>query len=242
MGAKRSVVITGSSSGIGEACVRRLASSGWRVIAGVRTDADGVRLVEQTPGDVEPVLLDVTEPDHIADLAARLGDSPLSALVNNAGIAVSMPVEFLPLAEMRRQLEVNLFGQVAVTQALLPSLRRARGRIVNIGSIAGKSALPFLGAYAASKHAMEAISDTLRVELEPFGVQVTVVEPGTIGTPIWSKGAENFQRIIGEVPGEISSLYGARMQAFRAAAGAAGRRGAPADDVARVVEHALDAR
>ena len=121
------------------------------MIAGVRTDADGVRLVDQTPGDVEPVLLDVTEPDQIADLASRFGNTPLSALVNNAGIAVSMPVEFIPLAELRRQLEVNLIGQVAVTQALLPGLRNARGRIVNIGSIAGKSALPFLGAYAASK-------------------------------------------------------------------------------------------
>jgi NAD(P)-dependent dehydrogenase (short-subunit alcohol dehydrogenase family) len=242
MDAKRSVVITGSSSGIGEACVRRLATSGWRVIAGVHTEAGIARLVEQFPGHVEPVLLDVTEPRQIADLAARLGGAPLSALVNNAGVAVSLPVEFLPLAELRRQLEVNLVGHVAVTQALLPSLRRAHGRIVNVGSIAGKSALPFLGAYAASKHGIEAISDALRVELEPFGVQVTVVEPGTIATPIWAKGAENFQRIIGEIPAEITSLYGERMNAFRAAARAAGRRGAPADDVARVVEQALEAK
>jgi NAD(P)-dependent dehydrogenase (short-subunit alcohol dehydrogenase family) len=242
MDTERSVVITGSSSGIGAACVRRLASSGWHVIAGVRSEVDGGRLVDEIPGDIEPVLLDVTQPGDITELSLRLGDAPLSALVNNAGIAVSMPVEFLPLAELRRQLEVNLVGQVAVTQALLPNLRSAHGRLVNIGSIAGKSALPFLGAYAASKHALEAISDSLRLELEQFGVQVTIVEPGTIATPIWAKGAENLQRIIGEASDEITPLYGERMQAFRAAARAAGRRGAPADDVARVIEHALDAK
>jgi NAD(P)-dependent dehydrogenase (short-subunit alcohol dehydrogenase family) len=238
----RRAVVTGSSSGIGEACVRRLAASGWQVIAGVRSGADGEGLVDRIPGEVEPVILDVTDEPQIAELARRLRDAPLAALVNNAGIALSMPLEFLPLAEFRRQIEVNVVGQVAVTRALLPSLRLARGRIVYIGSIAGRSALPMLSAYAASKHAIEAVTDALRLELEPFGIQVTVIEPGTIATPIWSKGAEQFRRIAPDLPPEIETLYGERMRAFRAAAAAAGRRGAPADDVARLVARVLDAR
>jgi NAD(P)-dependent dehydrogenase (short-subunit alcohol dehydrogenase family) len=240
--AGRRVVVTGSSSGIGEACVRRLAASGWEVFAGVRSLADGERLVGEIPGRVTPMLLDVTDEIQIAALVDRLSDLPLSALVNNAGIALSMPLEFLPLAELRRQLEVNVVGQIAVTRALLPSLRRGRGRIVFIGSIAGRSALPFLGAYAASKHAIEGVADSLRLELAPFGVQVTVVEPGTIATPIWSKGAENFNRVIAQAPDEVDALYGAPMRAFRSAAAAAGRRGAPAAQVAKVVERLLEAR
>jgi NAD(P)-dependent dehydrogenase (short-subunit alcohol dehydrogenase family) len=134
---------------------------------------------------------------------------------------------------------VNLVGQVAVTQALLPNLRSARGRIVNVGSIAGRSALPFLGAYAASKHALEAVTDALRVELRPFGISVTVVEPGTIATPIWRKGGELFQQLAAEMPEELGELYGERIAAFREAAAAAGLRAEPADNVAIVVERAL---
>src|SRR5581483_3387516 len=151
-----------------------------------------------------PVTLDVTDDGSIA--AVRVDE--LHALVNNAGVAVSMPIEFLPLDELRRQLEVNVVGQVAVTQAFLPALRSTRGRIVNVGSIAGRSALPFLGAYAASKHALEAITDALRVELQPFGIHVAIVEPGTIATPIWQKGAATFQRLIAGVPAEVTELYG----------------------------------
>jgi NAD(P)-dependent dehydrogenase (short-subunit alcohol dehydrogenase family) len=162
--------------------------------------------------------------------------------VNNAGVAVSMPLEFLPLAELRRQLEVNLVGQVAVTQAFLPHLRTARGRIVNVGSIAGHSALPFLGAYAASKHALEAVTDALRVELQPFGIEVVIVEPGTIATPMWRKGAEGFQELATGMPDDLERLYGERMQAFRRAATAAAQRGEPADNVAEVVERALNAK
>jgi len=236
------VLVTGASSGIGEACALRLSRAGWRVLAGVRTGADGERLREQGGELVEPVTLDVTDAGQVAAAAAAFGDGVLNGLVNNAGIAVSMPLEFLPLEELRRQFEVNVVGQVAVTQAFLPHLRRGRGRIVNVGSIAGRSALPFLGAYAASKHALEAVTDALRIELHPFGIEVAIVEPGTIATPIWRKGGETFQRLLAGLPADVTTLYGERMAAFRDAAAAAGRRGEPADEVAKVVEHALTAR
>lgn len=233
----RRVLVTGASSGIGEAAALRLARAHWHVLAGVRTPADADRLRAER---IEPVTIDVTEPATIAAVAARLGDEPLHGLVNNAGTALAMPLEFLPLEQLRGQLEVNLVGHVAVTQALLPNLRAARGRIVNVGSIAGRSALPFLGAYAASKHALEAVTDVLRVELRPFGIEVTVIEPGTIATPIWRKGGDRFQELAADLPTELGVLYGGRMAAFRRAAAAAGRRAEPADVVAVVVELALN--
>jgi NAD(P)-dependent dehydrogenase (short-subunit alcohol dehydrogenase family) len=231
-----SVLVTGASSGIGAACVERLARVGWHVLAGVRTAEDAERLRGQ---GVEPIMIDVVNAGSIEAAAKRI--DVLDALVNNAGIAVSMPVEFLPLEELRHQLEVNVVGQVAVTQAFLPHLRAARGRIVNVGSIAGRSSLPFLGAYAASKHALEAITDALRVELQPFGIEVSIVEPASIATPIWRKGAERFQQLAAALPPDLVSLYGERMLKFREAAAAAGKRGEPADAVARAVEHALTA-
>ena len=238
MAAGERVVVTGASSGIGEACALRLARTGRQVFAGVRSGADAEGLRVQ---GVEPVMLDVTDPATIAAAAERLEGGPLHGLVNNAGIAVSMPLEFLPLPELRRQLEVNVVGQVAVTQAFLPHLRKARGRIVNVGSIAGHSALPFLGAYAASKHALEAVTDALRIELQPFGIEVVIVEPGSIATPMWRKGAEGFQRLAADMPADLGRLYGGRMEAFRRAAAAAAQRGEPADKVAAVVERALNA-
>jgi NAD(P)-dependent dehydrogenase (short-subunit alcohol dehydrogenase family) len=231
------VVVTGASSGIGEACALRLARNGRRVLAGVRTGADAERLRGL---GVEPVMLDVTDPASIAAAAESLEGGPLHGLVNNAGIAVSMPLEFLPLEELRRQLEVNLVGQVAVTQAFLPYLRETRGRIVNVGSIAGHSSLPFLGGYAASKHALEAVTDALRVELQPFGIEVVIVEPGSIATPMWRKGAEGSQRLAADMPADLGRLYGGRMEAFRRAAAAA-QRLEPAENVAEVVERALSA-
>lgn len=237
--AEQTALVTGASSGIGEASALRLARAGWRVFAGVRRQEDADRLAAER---IEPVLLDVTDTSSVVAARARLGDTPLAGLVNNAGIAVAAPLEFLPLDELRRQLEVNLVGQVAVTQAFLPHLRRARGRIVNVGSIAGRSALPFLDAYAASKHALEAVTDALRIELRPFGIEVAIVEPGTIATPIWRKSAEAFQRIAAELPDVMIDLYGVRLAAFRDAAAAAGRRGEPPDEVAKVIERALTAR
>lgn len=241
MSGERRVLVTGASSGIGEACALRLARGGWYVYAGVRSSADGERLREAGGGRVEPVRVDVTDASSISAAAQWIGGGPLHGLVNNAGIALAMPLEFLPLDELRRQLEVNLVGQVAVTQAFLPQLRAAQGRIVFVGSVAGRSALPFLGAYAASKHALEAVADSLRVELGPFGVGVTIVEPGTIATPIWRKGGELFAQLAERMPPELGTLYGERMGSFREAAAAAGRRAEPAEGTAAVIEQALTA-
>jgi NAD(P)-dependent dehydrogenase (short-subunit alcohol dehydrogenase family) len=231
--------VTGASSGIGEATALRLARAGWRVLAGVRAASDGDRLRAAARALLEPLTIDVTDPEAIAAASERLGEKPLHGLVNNAGIALAMPLEFLPLDQLRRQLEVNLVGQVGVIQAFLPNLRSAKGRVVNVGSIAGRSSLPFLGAYAASKHALEAVTDALRVELRPFGIAVTIVEPGTIATPIWRKGGELIEQLAVEMPEELGRLYGDRMKAFRDAAAAAGSRAEPADQVAIIIERAL---
>ena len=206
--------------------------SGWRVLAGVRRAGDA-------PPETEEVLLDVTDSGQIADAAGRVDE--LDALVNNAGIALAVPLEFVPPDELRRQLEVNVVGQVAITQAFLPQLRNARGRIVFIGSIAGRSALPFIGAYAASKHALEAVADSLRLELRPFGVQVSIVEPGTIKTPIWMKAAAAADELAQRLPAALGELYGERIDAFRQVALKRGTRGASPDDVAKAVEKALSA-
>lgn len=223
----KTALVTGASSGIGEAAATRLAGSGWRVLAGVRKEGDA-------PEGTEEVLLDVTNPKQIQAAAERLDG--LDALVNNAGVALAMPLEHVPLDELRKQLEVNVVGQVAVTQALVPALRRSRGRIVFVGSIAGRSALPFLGPYAASKHALEAVADSLRIELKPWGIHVTIVEPGTIRTPIWAKGAQKADELQSE---ETTKLYGERIAAMRKVAAERGANGASAVAVAAVIERAL---
>jgi NAD(P)-dependent dehydrogenase (short-subunit alcohol dehydrogenase family) len=223
----KSALVTGASSGIGAAAATRLARSGWRVFAGVRKQGDA-------PEGTEEVLLDVTKEKQIQAAAERADQ--LDALVNNAGIALAMPLERVPLEELRAQLEVNVVGQIAVTQAFLPALRRARGRLVFVGSIAGKSALPFLGPYAASKHALEAVADALRIELRPWGIAVTIVEPGTIRTPIWQKGAAKADELLDE---QTQELYGARMAALRKVAAKRGSSGVPAEAVAAVIERAL---
>jgi NAD(P)-dependent dehydrogenase (short-subunit alcohol dehydrogenase family) len=239
----RTALVTGASTGIGEACALRLDRGGWRVFAGVRKEADGKRLRGQASERLVPVNLDVTDQSQI-DSAVRTvevttGSTGLQGLVNNAGISVNGPLEFLTPEDVRKQLEVNVIGQVTVTQAFLPLIRTGNGRIVNIGSIAGKMATPFLGPYCASKHAMEAISDSLRQELRPWGIHVALVEPGSIKTEIWDKGlsdADDFER---NAPEQAMQLYGRAFNALKDAAKDFGERGIPADRVAKSVEHAL---
>lgn len=216
----RTALVTGASSGIGQACAARLARNGWRVLAGVRREGTA-------PEGTEELILDVTDPP-------QLQLDRLDGLVNNAGVAVAGPLEFLPEEELRRQLEVNVVGQLRMVQLLLPALREAQGRIVNIGSISGRSALPFLGAYAMSKFALEAMSDALRVELRPWGVHVAIVEPGTIKTPMWTRERP-------DPPPEALTLYGERLAAFREYALKRSAGGAPPEAVAKVVEQALTA-
>jgi NAD(P)-dependent dehydrogenase (short-subunit alcohol dehydrogenase family) len=235
-GVKRTVLITGASSGIGEACAVRLARAGWRVYGGVRTAEAAGSLRER---GIEPLTLDVTTPADVSAAAERVGET-LDGLVDNAGIAIAAPLELVPLDELRRQLEVNVVGQVAVTQAFLPALRRSRGRIVLMGSIGGRSALPFLGPYAASKHALEAVADSLRIELRPWGVAVSIIEPASIATAIWQKGATRAEELRAGFAPDVEALYAPAVASFRKVALSRGP-GADPDDVARAVEHALTA-
>jgi NAD(P)-dependent dehydrogenase (short-subunit alcohol dehydrogenase family) len=232
----RSVLVTGASSGIGLASALRLSNAGWRVYGGVRTDADAASLRGHR---VEPVELDVTDGSQITAAAGVVGQE-LHGLVANAGIAIAAPLELVPLEELRHQLEVNVVGQVAVLQAVLPALRRAGGRVVLIGSIGGRSALPFLGPYAASKHALEAFADVLRVELAPWGIAVSIIEPASVKTAIWTKGAEKADALREQLSPEASALYAARIARFREIALKRGP-GVDPDVVARAVEHALTA-
>lgn len=177
----------------------------------------------------------MTQPEAIARAAAEI--ESLDGLVANAGIAIAAPLEYLPPDELTRQLDVNVVGQLRVVQAFLPALRRGRGRIVLMGSVGGRSALPFLGAYAMSKFALEAMADSLRLELQPWGMHVAIVEPGTIATPMWTKP----QRTLDDFPPEAGERYGARIEKFRRLAASRSSKGVPAADVATAVEHALTA-
>jgi NAD(P)-dependent dehydrogenase (short-subunit alcohol dehydrogenase family) len=225
----RSVLVTGASSGIGADCARRLAQAGWTVFAGVREQG-------KAPGGTTELLLDVTEPAQIEAAAAAVGER-LDGLVDNAGIAIAAPLEHLPLDELRRQLEVNVVGQLAVAQAVMPALRAATGRIVIVGSIAGTSALPFLGPYAISKFALEAMADSLRVELAPEGIHVALIRPGTIATPIWSKP----QPLADTLSEEALERYGSRLEAMRKTAAARAANAAPVESVSNAIVHALTA-
>ncbi len=243
---QRAVLITGASSGIGAACSLNLAARGFRVYAGVRRQADGDRLAAETAGELLPVCLDVTDRAQIDAVAARIrherGDRGLSGLVNNAGILVSSPIEFVAAEPLRRQFEVNIFGTVAVTQAVLPLLREGHGRIVTIGSIAGRAAPPYFGPYAATKHALEAITDSLRMELRHWRIEVSIVEPDAVATPIWGKlqSAPEDQSV--DLVPEAKRLYGDDFAAMMEASRKMDRRGMPVDRVVRAVHHALTAR
>jgi NAD(P)-dependent dehydrogenase (short-subunit alcohol dehydrogenase family) len=232
------VVVTGASTGIGEACAKHLASIRFRVHSGVRKPEDAERA---RAAGLEPLTIDVIDGESVRAAAASIGDGPLAGLVNNAGVAVAGPLEFIPVDEFRRQLDVNVVGQVAVTQAFLPALRKARGRIVNMGSIGGRVALPLLSPYAASKFALEGITDALRRELRQWGIQVAIVEPGAIATPIWDKSREANEELAKDAPPEAEQLYGKLIERIRAESATLGQTGLPPIEVAKAVEHALTA-
>jgi NAD(P)-dependent dehydrogenase (short-subunit alcohol dehydrogenase family) len=236
------VLVTGASTGIGAATVRTLLARGFRVWAGVRDEgsADALRAL----GDrCTPLLLDVTNAAQIGDAAARIADEGgLYGLVNNAGIAVGGPLEALPLDQLRAQLEVNVIAPIALAQAMLPLLRRTLGRIVMISSVGGRIALPFVGPYAASKHALEALSDSLRAELLPSGVDVIVIEPGAVKTPIWERGARAGEALAATFDPLTQARYADEVAMMLALSRAMDARGIPAERVADVVAHALIAR
>lgn len=230
--------MTGASTGMGAATARELARRGYRVLAGVRreSDADAIRAA-----NIEPVILDITDAGQINTLNDHIA-GPIAALINNAGIAVNAPVETLPLDEWRHQFEVNLFGHIAVTQALLPRLIRDHGRIVNISSIGGRVALPTYGAYAGTKFALEAVSDALRRELAPHGVPVIVVEPGGVKTEMVGRGSATANRIAAGMSREHAERWGVLVRASISHAEAFTEAGVSADRAAQIIAGAVTAR
>jgi len=236
----RSVVITGAGSGIGAATVVRLDRDGWRVFAGVHDPQDLEILDRQTSDRVTVVLLDVTNAASVKDFAgqvdAQLGNDGLHALVDNAGKGVAGPLETLPIESLREQFEVNVVGQVAVTQQFLPMLRRTDGaRVVLVGSVGGLVAVGFAGAYHASKYALEAIGDAWRQELAPDGVQVVIVEPGPLSTPIWSKAAKSLDAL------PDNDRYRERVDALRGRLERMGKESSGPGQAVELIVHALSA-
>lgn len=242
---KGAVFITGSSTGIGKACALRLCAIGFQVYAGVRNQHDADVLRSEAAG-IAPILVDITDGASIVSAAhaieSAVDHDGLWGLVNNAGIVVGGPLEFLPIAELRRQLEVNIVGHVAVTQAFAPMLRKRRGRIINIGSDLGRITIPFLGGYCASKYALEAISAALRMELRPQGIHVSIVEPGNISTPLWGKSLKQAEQLMNGLPEEAHHSYAEALERVRAAVLKTVKTSAPAASVAKVVTHALTTR
>lgn len=237
------MVVSGASTGMGAATARELATRGYRILAGVRRerDADAIRA-----DGVEPVILDITRPEHIQALVDRIASDPehrpLRALVNNAGVSVNAPVEAFPLDEWRRLYDVNLFGHVAVTQALLPFLHRSHGRIVNISSVGGKVAMATYGPYAGTKFALEAVSDALRRELAPHGVQVVVVEPGAVKTEMGDRGATTTTDLAERMSPEQQQRYGGLVKAIVAHTAAHIGTGMTADKAGYIIAEAATAR
>jgi NAD(P)-dependent dehydrogenase (short-subunit alcohol dehydrogenase family) len=236
------VVITGASTGIGEATALELDRRGFQVFAGIRSEEDGKRLQSKSQGGLIPLILDVTDSDQIAAatqfVREKTSENGLAGLINNAGIAISCPLETVPLADFRRQLEVNVIGHLAMIQAFIPLLRKRPGRIVNISSINGAIATPYLGPYAASKFALEALSDALRIELRHWGIRVIVIAPGAIKTPIWNKSAMNADQLSKSISMGGIKLYETDLEAWRNVALDVEQN---ADPVERVVEQILHA-
>jgi NAD(P)-dependent dehydrogenase (short-subunit alcohol dehydrogenase family) len=240
----RTVVVTGASTGIGAACALYLDEKGFRVFATVRKQADADRIAAMGSSRLEPLFLDVTDAGSIAKAAQTvdtvLEGAGLAGLVNNAGVSVDVPLECLDIAALRHQLEVNTIAPAAMTQAFLPLLRRARGRVVNVSSVNGRVASPFSGPYCMSKFALEAFTDCLRQELADWGMHVVVIEPGAIETPMWDKGREDDWSA-GASKRDLD-LYGEAYQAFRRFSEQNAAGAISCDAVSRAIFHALTAR
>lgn len=244
----RSYLVTGASTGIGRACVDELAGTGARVWACVRADADEKALLGDHGDGVTVLRMDLTDPASVRAAGERVcAAGPLHGLVNNAGVALPGPLEYMPIDVFRRQIEVNLVGQLAVTQVMLPALRQAReqdadARIVMIGSIGGRIAGPMLGPYHASKFGLAGLTDSLRAELAPSGIPVVLIEPGAVATPIWSRGAAAGDQMLAQLSPAGKERYGAQITAAQDDAARSARRGLPAKRAAQIVVKALTAR
>jgi len=240
------VIITGASSGIGLECAKWLAGHGFHVFAGIRRKADAERLEKLAAGKITAVLLDVTDAASLKAAVKAVSKSPSDivpcALVNNAGISIAGPLEMLPLDSFKKQIDVNLIGQLAVTQAFLPLLRAHHGRVILMGSVLGKFALPFLGAYSCAKFALEAMAESLSMELAGTGVSVSIVEPGNIATPIWEKSKITAMEIAGDLSDSKWDMYRDDARAALGYVERLARKGIQPVRVAQTIEKALKAR
>jgi NAD(P)-dependent dehydrogenase (short-subunit alcohol dehydrogenase family) len=234
-------LVTGASRGIGKAIVEHLAARGWDVIAGVRSQQDAEAVTKLAPQRVSSVILDVTSADDIAALEGSLPDR-LDAIVNNAGIAVGGAMETLSSDEWRKQLEINVIGALAVTRAVLPRLRKSRGRIVFISSVNGRLSMPLVGAYSASKFALEAAADALRMELTPWKIRVVVVEPAQTDTDMWRTADTMVEDLEAGLSAEHRSLYAKHIAGFKKMIPVSQRIAVPTAKVSAVVEEALTAK
>jgi NAD(P)-dependent dehydrogenase (short-subunit alcohol dehydrogenase family) len=240
------ILVTGASSGIGEACALSLDKAGHVVFGGVRSEQAVERLCSKSSERMRPIILDITVPEQVAravvEIERAVGADGLDGLVNNAGIAIGGPVEFVEPDEWRRQFEVNVIGQVAVTQAMLPLIRRAKGRIVFVGSIAGRVATPLGGPYGASKHALAGVVEALRSEIHRWGIKISIVEPPAVNTPIWEKGVSEATSLIPELPPLAEFYYGDQLRRLQEQVRSIGKAAPPPDKTVEAIAHALFAR
>lgn len=243
---KGAVLITGAGSGIGEAAVGAFTKAGFHVFAGVRKEGDAERLRTRWPRGVTPVILDIVKKDDVANAASlvskAIGESGrLRGLINNAGIGIGGPLEFLPVEDLRLQYEVNVLGHLAVTQAFLPLLRRSRGRIINVGSMAGRVSLPFSGPYASSKAALASLTDALRRELSWWNIPVILFEIGSVKTPIWDKAFASAEERARRMPAEGQVLYEKPLAAMNGYMHQLVKYAVRPEKVARVLVKAMEA-
>jgi NAD(P)-dependent dehydrogenase (short-subunit alcohol dehydrogenase family) len=244
--AMKSIVITGASSGIGRATALRLSRNGWRVFAAVRKEEDARAIAAEAGGALETVRLDLADRDSIfaaaRDVEARLDGRGLDGLFNNAGMGILAAIEHLNPDDLRKVYEINVFGQIDMIQAFLPLVRRARGRIINTGSVGDHLTPPFGGAIASPKAALASLSVALRLELRPQGIHVVIIEPGSINTPAVEKTLGGVEKTIAEFPPDAASLYGEAMRRAAKTFARNERAGSPPEVVAEVVERALTDR
>jgi NAD(P)-dependent dehydrogenase (short-subunit alcohol dehydrogenase family) len=237
----KTVLVTGAGRGIGKAIALKLAADGWHVFAGVRKTEDGSALEAATTGKITPIKLDVTSREQIIIATDTLPDQ-LDALVNNAGIAINEPMESISPEQLQRQFDVNVFGTVSITQAMLPKIRAARGRIVFISSMSGRISTPLTGPYSGSKYALEGIVDALRMEVKPWGIGVSLVEPGAIETDIWANMVDEFDGAVAGMSPQNQQLYEPHTKGMRRVMKVMRKTTVPVDHVVKNVEKALTSK
>ena len=244
--ARRSVLITGASSGIGYSCSLDMAARGWRVFAAVRKEADAATLTGASSGKITPVIMDIIDYESVKkaarEVGERIGGAGLDALFNNAGISVQGPTEIVPIGMFEQQMRVNVFGHLFVTQTFLPLIRRARGRIVFMSSESGRITFPMMGPYSASKFALEAMANALRIELLPSRIWVSLVEAATIKTPMWDKIDNTTEKLLATISPELKELYRTELDTLVHFPKKQAESGIPMKKAVRVIRRALTSR